>query len=92
MNAESVLTSARQPGRHCFSAPFAVPRTVCPGCRKVMTPGRMVEYQPPEYPGGSQADTGGMVLWHSQCVIVAGREAKECSCGELHYVEMACIL
>ena len=90
--SEDVLEAARQPGRVCFAAPFAVPRTRCPGCHEVMTPGRTVEYQPPEYPGGSQTDVANMVIWHTQCVIIAGREAQECACGERHYVEWACLL
>ena len=87
-----ILEAARQPGVHTFAAPFAVPRTKCPGCREVMTPGRTVEYQPPEYPGGSQADVASMVLWHGQCAVIADREAQECACGERHYVEMSCLL
>lgn len=92
MSVADVLEAARQPRRLTFAAPFAVPRTRCPGCREVMTPGRTVEYQPPEYPGGSQTDVANMVIWHTQCVIIAGREAQECACGERHYVEWACLL
>ena len=92
MSVADVLEAARQPGIHTFAAPFAVPRTRCPGCREVMKPGRTVEYQPVEYPGGSQADVGSMVLWHSQCAVIADREAQECACGERHYVEWACLL
>lgn len=88
-----VLAEARVPGRHVFAAPYGVPATDCPGCGERMEAGRTVEYQPPEYPGGSQAEVARFVLWHTQCVVVGSREAGACSaCGERHLVDGACLL
>lgn len=92
MDVASTLEDARRPGRYAFAAPFGVPRTSCPGCREVMTPGRTVEYQPVEFPGGNQGDTGSMVLWHTMCAVIAMREATPCECGESHYVKDSCLL
>lgn len=76
-----------------FAAPFGVPRTVCPACGERMVPGRTVEYQVPEYPAGNPADAARQVLWHSACVVLAGRDPVECSeCGEGHATDGACLL
>lgn len=76
-----------------FAAPFAVPRTVCPGCAARHVPGRTVEYQVPEYPGGSPADAARAVLWHSACVVRVAREPVRCGlCGEDHAAEGMCLI